>query len=104
MLSKSNDKVIFGYKGKEYELTSHPYEPCTYIRKDGMIIRVLHNGFDVYDLPERFEAGETLTGIDGKEYDEEQFCAVLKAALDSSRYEMDWPFAASLINKSEEEN
>lgn len=97
MIKREGKKVLFEYKGVRYELSDSPYEPCTYILQDGKIIRTLHNAFTVYDLPEWFAQGKTLTAIDGKVYDEAAFCAVLAATIDSSRTEMDFPFAARLV-------
>lgn len=92
-----DDKVIFAYDDDEFELRSHPYEPCLYIYKNNEILKVLHTAFDVYELPEKFEAGETVTDVCGKRFDKEAFCKVLVAALNDKRYEMDWPFAAGLV-------
>lgn len=92
-----NEKIIFSHAYGEYELRSHPYEPCLYIYKDDEMIKVLHNAFDVYELPSIFDAGETVRAIDGSDFDEEAFCKVLLAAINDKRYEMDWPFAARLV-------
>ena len=92
---KEND-VVFLYDECEYVLGYHPYEPCLYIKKDGAILRTLHNAFTVDELPERFAQGETLLGIDGKEYDREAFCKTLIAAIATGRTEMDFTFAAVL--------
>ena len=96
-IENRDGKIIFTSVDDEYELQSHPYEPCLYIRKDHDLIKVLHHAFDVYELPATFAANETVKGIDGKDYDQEAFCKVLAAAINDRRYEMDWPFAASLI-------
>lgn len=95
-LFRRDEDVVFQYGNAEYTLGSHPYEPCLYIKKDGRTLRTLHNAFDAYELPERFAAGEILTGIDGRKYDSDAFCKVLAAAIDSDRSEMDFPFAAGL--------
>lgn len=94
-----NGAIIFSHADFEYELRSHPYEPCLYIYKDDEMIKVLHNAFDVYELPSIFDAGETVRAIDGSDFDEETFCKVLIAAINDKRYEMDWPFAARLVEK-----
>lgn len=96
-LEKTGDKVTFTYKAEEYELRSHPYEPCLYIFRNDEMVKILHNAFEADDLVERFEAGETETGPDGSEYDRESFCKVLAAALNNERYEMNWTFAAKLV-------
>ena len=96
-IENRDDKVIFAYDDSEYELRSHPYEPCLYICKNDEIIKVLHTAFDAYDLPAIFEAGETVTDVCREEYDKEAFCKVLVAALNDKRHEMDWTFAARLV-------
>lgn len=58
--------------------------------------KVLHNAFDVYELPSLFESGETVRAINGIDFDEKAFCRVLVAAINDKRYEMDWTFAARL--------
>ena len=91
-----NGKIIFSHTDGEYELRSHPYEPCLYIYKGDEMIKILHNAFEVYELPSIFEAGEAVRAINGQDFDEEAFCKVLIAAINDTRYEMDWPFAAGL--------
>lgn len=94
LLKRRGSAVLFVYRDAEYELSDQPYEPCLYIRKDGAIFRTLHNAFTADELPERLASGEELTGIDGRQYDLAKFCRVLAAAIDGSRSEMDFPFAA----------
>lgn len=95
-LENINDDVIFTLEEDEYELRSHPYEPCLYIYKNGEMIKILHNAFEVCGLAETLEAGETISAPDSKRYDKESFCRVLVAALSDNRYEMNWTFAAKL--------
>lgn len=95
-LENREERVIYVCDEKEYELRSHPYEPCLYIYKNDEMIKILHNAFEVYDLVEIFEAGETVTGPDSKTFDQESFCKVLSASISDSRYEMNWTFAARL--------
>lgn len=90
-------KIIFSYTGGEYELRSHPYEPCLYIYKDNEMIKILHNAFDAYDLPEIFDSNETVRAIDGKDFDKDAFYKVLVAAINDEHYEMNWTFAANLV-------
>lgn len=35
LLKRKEGRVVFLYDEVEYELASHPYEPCLYIKKDG---------------------------------------------------------------------
>ena len=96
-IKNKNGKIVYSHTDEEYELRSHPFEPCIYIYRDEEMIKVIHNAFDVYELPSIFEAGETVRAINGKDFDEEAFCKVLIAAINDVRYEMDWPFAAGLV-------
>ena len=96
-LENIGGKVIFTCDAKEYELKSHPYEPCLYLYRNNEMVKILHNAFEVYDLVKKFESGETVSAPDSKQYDKEDFCKVLSAALCNERYEMNWTFAAKLV-------
>lgn len=97
LIARSGGKVIYRLDGTDYQLTDHPYEPCLYIRKDENIICVLHNAFTADGLPDLLANGKSLLGIDGKLYDGYGIVRVLAAALKSGRGEMDFTFAARLI-------
>lgn len=102
LVKRRENEVVFLFDDTEYVLGSHPYEPCLYMKKDGAIYRTLHNAFNVDELPERFARGETLLGIDGKEYDREAFCNALIAAIAANRSEMDFTYAAAISRIAEE--
>lgn len=57
----------------------------------------ISQGASAYELPSIFESGETVRAINGIDFDEIAFCRVLVAAINDTRYEMDWPFAARLV-------
>lgn len=99
LLKLAEGEILFNYKGTRYFLSSHPYEPCLYITLNGETICVLHNAFDVYDLPDKFAGEEKIMSCDGKLYDEETFLKVLAAAIDCGRKEMDFPYAARLVKE-----
>ena len=92
-----NGLIIFSHADGEYELRSHPYEPCLYIYKDDEMIKILHNAFEVYDLPSIFNSHGTVRAIDGRDFDRDAFCKVLVAAINDERYEMNWTFAARSV-------
>ena len=92
-----NGKIIFSHTDGEYELQSHPFEPCLYIYKDDEMIKILHNAFEVYDLPSIFDSNGTVRAIDGRDFDRDAFCKVLVSAINNARYEMNWTFAARLV-------
>lgn len=95
-LAFNDDEVTYTYNGTEYRLAFHPYEPCLYICIGDDIIYVLHNTFTTYQLKEAFTEGKTVNDF-GREYDEEGFCKVLAAFLDSGRTDMDFFYAAKLV-------
>ena len=96
-IEKVSGKIIFFHADGEYELRSHPYEPCLYIYKDDELIKILHNAFEVYDLPSIFDSYGTVRAIDGRDFDRDAFCKVLAAAINDDRYDMNWTFAAGLV-------
>ena len=69
--------------GKEYELSCHPYEPCTYIKEDGSLISSIHNAFDPDRVIEAFSKGESVRAITGKAYNAEEFCRVIEYAANN---------------------
>ena len=103
MLNLSSDEVTYTYKNEIYQLHSHPYEPCLYLYRGDELVCALHNAYNPEDLVKAFSAGETVKMKDGKEYDkeydEEGFCKVLAAALDSGRGDMDLFYAAILAKE-----
>ena len=93
--------MYYKYKGRTFELTDHPYEPCLYISGAEKIICTLHTAFTTRKLIEAFSKGESVKAINWKDYDEKAFCKVLAAALDSGRDQLDYTYAAKLAEKSE---
>ena len=103
MLNLSSDEVTYTYKNEIYQLHSHPYEPCLYLYRGDQLVCALHNAYNPEELVKAFSAGETVKTNYGKdydkEYDEEGFCKVLAAALDSGRSDMDLFYAAKLAKE-----
>ena len=102
-LKLSLDEVTYTYKGETYRLSSHPYEPCLYLRTGDKLVCTLHNAYNPEDLVKAFSAGKTVKTNYSKDYDEEYdeagFGRVLAAALDSGRDDMDLFYAAKLAKK-----
>ena len=49
-------------KGNQYILTSHYYEPCTYIKsKDKRIKIIMHNAFDLSVVRKDFETNKNTS-------------------------------------------
>lgn len=98
-LKIEQDELYFEYRGCSYKLFSHPYDPCLYIMKDEQIFRAIRMAFEVSELIEAFSVGGTVHSVvkDAKEHDEESFCRVLAAVIDSNRFECDFPYAESIV-------
>ena len=91
-----NAELFYIYKDKKYSLTSHPYEPCLYIKNGTEIVCILHNAFDTDTLIDAFSYGGKVAAMDGSKHNEQDFCGILAAAVDSGRTEMDLTFAAQM--------
>ena len=95
--TSNGDKLSFTYKGREYDLSFHPYEPCLYLYEGERLVLVLHNAFTTEALIAAFAEGRALDGMDGILYDEEIMSLSLAAALDSGRGDMDLTYAAKRL-------
>ena len=82
--------------GKTYQLSCHPYEPCTYIKEGERLVSVIHNAFDTSYVVEAFSKGETVTSNSGKLYDAKSFCTLIAFAADSL-YDTDISYAESAL-------
>lgn len=72
-----------------YRISSHPYEPCTYIHQaDGKLI-IIHNAIDISDIYRAAQTNETIGMITGNEYSTREICRLLLCATKLSLYEMD---------------
>ena len=78
-LLKSGDSYYL-YKGnKSFKLTSHPYEPCTYIEG-----RCIHNAFEITYVFESFLNKEIITSISGREYGPREFCDLVYVMIENN--------------------
>ncbi len=66
--------------GNKYELSCHPYEPCTYIKGESCFVAI-HNAFDPEVVLKCFSRKEPVDTITGNIYDPESFCQLLAFAL-----------------------
>lgn len=84
ILCYENKIPYFYIKEEKYELSSHPYEPCTYIKRDGLCISI-HNAFDIDYAFHVFQNKKTIISITGKEYSQKDFCTMLEYSLEGSQ-------------------
>lgn len=59
-------KIIFSYRDKDYEIRSHPYEPCTYICQDDEVLHTLHSGFETCEIEWMILKDKQIRSIDSK--------------------------------------
>lgn len=79
LLSVRDGALYLTADGCEYELSCHPYEPCTYVKSAAGTVAV-HNAFEVSSAMEIFARGETIHAVTGKDYDAKAFCELLAHA------------------------
>ncbi len=79
-LGRDEKGVFFRSGGASYELTCHPYEPCLYIKRNGVTFACIHNSFDPGDVLKAFGRGQTVTSVTGTVYDARAFCELLDFA------------------------
>ena len=87
------------YKGIEYELAYHPYEPCLYLMNGDEYAVTLHNAFTTEEIIRVFSVGDSLRAIDGTFYDKKEFCKVLATAIDRNFVNVDFTYAAKKMRE-----
>ena len=101
----SDDKFVLGQRngepyleadGKKYSLSCHPYEPCMYIKSNGVLVAVINNAFDPSVVLKAFAKGKTVDSISGKVYEAEDFCEMLAFAA-NNLYDTDISYVEGAI-------
>lgn len=101
-LDETDEGMILSAEGVSCRLTSHPWEPCLYIRlPDGRTL-TLHNAFETREIGEAARSGGTVRMITGQSYDIAGLCDLLICAVRLNRESADigyvegWRFAECL--------
>ena len=89
--------------GEEYTLSCHPYEPCTYIRKNSRVVITIHNAFEIYGAYDTLAEGGEVESISGRRYDAPRFSALLAAAVRAGREELGIETLEALLPEPEGE-
>lgn len=89
-------KVILRYNTIEYEIRSHPNEPCTYICKDGTILHTLHNGFEVEQIEKMILRDKQFKSVTGKMIGYELLRDILASVIDDGRPDVSFDYAEQL--------
>ncbi len=63
-----------------YQVCSHPYEPCTYLLRNGNIDAVIHNAFEASSIRRVAEEKGAIRAVTGAEYDADRLCRFLAFA------------------------
>ena len=76
--------VYFYHRGERYVLTSHYYEPCLYIEREGTgLICTLHYAINPGEIVDAFSHGKSVSCLCTGPMDENTFCGILSFALDN---------------------
>ena len=66
--------------GNLYRIHSHPYEPCTYLVREGNIAATIHNAFESSTIRRVAEERQPIRAVTGAEYDADRLCRFLAFA------------------------
>lgn len=99
-LEAVGEDVFFHHKGVRYQITSHPFEPCTYITLNGEVVRTIHVAFEVSDIIQLIRKGYSMTSITGSDIRYEQLRHILAWVIDSDRTECDFAYAETKTHKT----
>lgn len=88
-LIKRKDELIFIKVDSVYHISSHPYEPCIYIKLDDKIIAIIHNSFNTSEIEDVARNDNTIRAITGKEYDIKAICELLLCAINGKIFDTD---------------
>lgn len=89
-------KIIFSYRDKDYEIRSHPYEPCTYICQDNEVLHTLHSGFETCEIERIILKDKQIRSIDSKMIGRNELLQIFAATIDDGRAELDFGYAERL--------
>ena len=66
--------------GYLYQINSNPYEPCTYLVRDGNIAATIHNAFESSTIRRVAEDRQPIRAVTGAKYDADRLCRFLTFA------------------------
>lgn len=81
-LSYDDEGMYLLISGDTYELSCHPYEPCTYIKtSDGAVNIVMRNAFDLTYVVSDFEKGQNTRAWRFGDLTPLQFCELMEEEI-----------------------
>lgn len=99
-LETIDGRAYFRTDGQRYRLSSHPYEPCTYLIDENEQQKTIHNAFEIGSALREFGSGRTLRAITGTVYDAAAFCRLLgqAAAYAGDEVDIDYLEAMQIVD------
>ena len=91
-----NGEIIFSYRGNDYVIRSHPYEPCTYICQGEEILHTLHSGFETSDIQKMILKDKEFRSVDNMMIGRNALLQIFAATIDDGRSELDFGYAERL--------
>ena len=73
-------ELCLRHGGNLYRIHSHPYEPCTYLVREGNIEATIHNAFETSTIRRAAEENQPIRAVTGAEYDADRLCRFLAFA------------------------
>lgn len=98
-LKIESGKIIFSYRGKDYEIKSNPYEPCTYICQDGQIQHTLRHGFETSEIEKMILEDEQFKSISSRMIGQNTLIQIFAATIDDGRSVLTFDYAERLADK-----
>ena len=82
LLAEAEGELCFFDGTLAYAVSSHPYEPCTYLMRRGKTVVVIRSAFDRDSILAAARKGDTLKAVTGSEYDAGRICRLLACAAE----------------------
>ena len=82
-LAEAEGELCFLDGALAYQVTSHPCEPCTHLRRQGETKAVIRSAFERDRMLDVARNGGALRAVTGSEYDAGRLCRLLSCAVRS---------------------
>ena len=93
-----NSNLVIIKNNNVYNISSHPYEPCLYIKISNEIIITIHNSFSVSEIINMAKENKNLQSISGCDYNIDKICDILICAIDNMILDTDLSYLEKLLN------
>lgn len=90
------NEIVFVYRTKQYQIRSHPSEPCTFICEGDKVLHTLHSGFETSVIMKMIMKDKSFASSNGHLIGYEMIREIFAATIDSGRPDMDFSLAEDL--------